>query len=557
MNLLQLQQKGLPLAAAILVLVVGVLVVIGSPPENGSGLPMDDAYIHLDYARNLALHGEVAFNHGFPSAGTTSLGWDLFLMPPFWLGIDAVVWSIVLSLLSHALCAYWFARITLAWAEKRNLGAWTPLLAVALFALNGPLLWYGCSGMETSLMLASGLAALWYFGKGRRLRAALWCGLSVFMRVDCMLLAGSMALVFWLTTPVKTKGRVKGILILTLLPLLFYLPAMLANLLTEGTPWPGTLLGRVMLLTGSFTLFDHTRLYEHLLWWIEFVQNWVMGGSFGNLVPDTLMASKFTQLLIPFIGFFLGGLVLLAKAGRKHLATPAFLLWSAATFVYYGITLPIVIFAGRYEATIMLLFVWAVAWSVGWVVRFLYLHLRPINAGALSFLLVLLLLSHGLMMTVTWSEIRQAAINQVTRVHIAAGLFSRVLPEDTALAVFDVGAVKYLNPEREIVDWAGLTDVGMRKAIVSGQGSAYLREKNVGYIAVMESANGNIHPYPYNLAEEIKEGRFTLERNFTSDKGVLPLPSFAISAAEHKRYIDAVLIAEPRMTFYRVIWQPE
>ena len=36
------------------------------------GFPLDDAWIHLTYARNLAEHGEWAFRLGERSAGSTS-----------------------------------------------------------------------------------------------------------------------------------------------------------------------------------------------------------------------------------------------------------------------------------------------------------------------------------------------------------------------------------------------------------------------------------------------------------------------------------------------------
>ena len=43
------------------------------------GFPLDDAYIHLVYARNLAAGHGFAFNVGEPSIGTTSPLWTLLL----------------------------------------------------------------------------------------------------------------------------------------------------------------------------------------------------------------------------------------------------------------------------------------------------------------------------------------------------------------------------------------------------------------------------------------------------------------------------------------------
>ena len=43
------------------------------------GFPLDDAWIHLTYARNLATHGEWAFVPGQASAGSTAPLWSALL----------------------------------------------------------------------------------------------------------------------------------------------------------------------------------------------------------------------------------------------------------------------------------------------------------------------------------------------------------------------------------------------------------------------------------------------------------------------------------------------
>ena len=40
------------------------------------GFPLDDAWIHQTYARNLARSGQLAFVHGVPSAGSTAPLWS-------------------------------------------------------------------------------------------------------------------------------------------------------------------------------------------------------------------------------------------------------------------------------------------------------------------------------------------------------------------------------------------------------------------------------------------------------------------------------------------------
>ncbi len=44
-----------------------VLVVCGGP-----GFPLDDSFIHLQFARNFYEHGQMAFKPGVPSSGSTA-----------------------------------------------------------------------------------------------------------------------------------------------------------------------------------------------------------------------------------------------------------------------------------------------------------------------------------------------------------------------------------------------------------------------------------------------------------------------------------------------------
>src|SRR6185503_92261 len=57
------------------------------------GFPLDDAWIHQTYARNLGLSGQFAFIPGQPSAGSTSPLWSVLLAIGYFLRIDYRVWT--------------------------------------------------------------------------------------------------------------------------------------------------------------------------------------------------------------------------------------------------------------------------------------------------------------------------------------------------------------------------------------------------------------------------------------------------------------------------------
>ena len=60
---------------------------------NQLGFPLDDAWIHQTYARNLGLHGLMAFSPGIPSTGSTSAGWTAILALGYFLNILFFSWA--------------------------------------------------------------------------------------------------------------------------------------------------------------------------------------------------------------------------------------------------------------------------------------------------------------------------------------------------------------------------------------------------------------------------------------------------------------------------------
>jgi hypothetical protein len=125
-------------------------VTISAILERTDGLPsvpLDDAYIHFQFARGFAGWTPFVYTPGTePVAGATSLLWPLVLAPLYWLGVDgvAVIWGawllgfVALGLVAHETHA--IARELLS-----------PLVALgaALMVLCfGGLTWLAASGME-------------------------------------------------------------------------------------------------------------------------------------------------------------------------------------------------------------------------------------------------------------------------------------------------------------------------------------------------------------------------------------------------------------------------
>lgn len=122
---------------------------------------VDDTYIHLQYARNLADRCELSFNRGEPSYGATSPLWVGLLALARKAGADIFIWCRVLSWL------FAIAAVALTYRlAARFGGAWAPVAAAFIVASDAWFVRWSAVGMETSfasfavlLALAAGLEA--------------------------------------------------------------------------------------------------------------------------------------------------------------------------------------------------------------------------------------------------------------------------------------------------------------------------------------------------------------------------------------------------------------
>ncbi len=162
------------------------------------GFPLDDSWIHLTYARNLAERGEWAFQPGHLSAGSTSPLWTFLLALGFWLRLGPYLWAYLLGelcLLGIAMLAEYTARHVVSTYRPRV--PWIGLFFVAEWHLQ----WAALSGMETLLqaLIMTGVVAALMMGSRRYLLLGLLTGLSMWVRPDGLTLLGPVLFVILLT----------------------------------------------------------------------------------------------------------------------------------------------------------------------------------------------------------------------------------------------------------------------------------------------------------------------------------------------------------------------
>jgi len=227
---------GLAASSVALALAVGWFLLRTRQIAGFTGLgafPLDDSWIHMQFARNLAEGRGFAYNPGVPVSGSTAPLWTLLLGGAFAVFGSQPALAKVLGL-AAALTSAWLAgRLAEVWTGSRTLG----LLASVLTALAGPMVWGALSGMEVSLASLLVCASLLLNARGSPWAAAGALGLAVLTRPEAVLLLP----LFWLSGPLTWRRGVTW-----LAPVAACLgPWVVFNWATARTPLPATAAAKI------------------------------------------------------------------------------------------------------------------------------------------------------------------------------------------------------------------------------------------------------------------------------------------------------------------------
>jgi hypothetical protein len=197
------------------------------------GFPLDDAWIHLQFARNLAEGTGFSFNPGVPVSGSTAPLWTLLLAAGALLGGASVVMAKIVGTAITAGAVLATYRAALAWGAA-------PVMAVGAgvgLGWTGPIAWGALSGMEVPLAELLIAVALLALARGCDSLTALCSALAVLVRPEALLLVPLLLLARPLT--LRRAALFAGIVVLVLAP------AVAFSMVTVGAPVPATAAAKV------------------------------------------------------------------------------------------------------------------------------------------------------------------------------------------------------------------------------------------------------------------------------------------------------------------------
>ncbi len=387
------------------------------------GFPLDDSWIHLTYARNLAVHGEWAFQPGKPSAGSTAPLWTAMLSLGFLLELAPYIWTYLLGaflLGSMGLLGEMILRRVSPAYQSRI--PWVGLFLI----LEWHLVWSAASGMETLLhaLLVTTVLGMLMSGSRRFVTLGLLAGLSVWVRPDGITLLGPI-LVHALAGKGSGELRIRDLGLLTIGFASLFVPYLLFNLALAGTPMPNTF---------------YAKQAEYAIW-----QARPFLTRFGELALQFLVGPALA-LLPGVLGWFV------VAVRKRDWGTLAGMVWFAGYLFLYVQRLP-VYQHGRYIMPAMpIFFIWGLAALVGFSKsKVLGRYHWVAHTGWVS-LLGVMSIAFWLVGAITYA--RDVALIESEMVATAKWVAANV-PGDEIIAAHDIGALGYYD-NHALIDLAGL-----------------------------------------------------------------------------------------------------
>jgi hypothetical protein len=328
------------------------------------GLPLDDAWIHLVYARSLALLQGFAYNPGQLETGSTSPLWAILLVPASWVARLFAVSVVLPAKLTCILMGLAASVAAARLARLLELGLTVELAAGLAIAADPALAFAQVSGMEVMLAAATALWALGELAADHPLRAAVAAGLAPLARPELVLLTVPvLALIEW---RLHRRGARLPSRLWPLLPVLLCVGGwMLYCSLVSGYPLPSTFYAKFASRSDYFSHNVAMVLGQVLPSWPWFARGagfvlWVAGavalfrrGAVGRLVASFpvvyLLAAAGSQYFPQILPFYwqryllppLPAILLCMAAGAGSVAAWAWqrrrLSWAPVYLVVAGI----------------------------------------------------------------------------------------------------------------------------------------------------------------------------------------------------------------------------
>ncbi len=443
-------------------------------------LPLDDVYIHFQYARQMASGQPYVYNPGQPpTSGATSFIYPYVLALGYLLGFQALrlsLWAMIVGALALAGSLWLVYRLLKAYDAPD----WLAVLTALIFGLTGAVNWHFMSGMETGLMTLFTLATLYAVVTQSVAGFAISASLLALVRPEggalALIGAGAMLVQAWAAREARVQRSRWWLL---LVPVLAIFVQPVVNLLVTGSAVATGNSAKSILGSVPFYWDEALRriLENFLRMWGEFITG----------------ASPREGLYLPYLVgplalvFLVGGLV----RRRYRIVNSMLILWLLAGTAAVATLDTAFWHFKRYQMPLMAM-LFPVA---GWALNHVLVTLRARRAALLRYAVAgLMAAGLAVALLIGAAFVGHFALN-VNYVYLQPLQMARWLkahtPQDAVVAVHDVGMMRYMG-ERTTLDMVGLTTPGAAAYWRNGPGSIaeFLIQERPDYIASYGRGHG-------------------------------------------------------------------
>lgn len=464
------------LAALVFLTYAGSSVMVG---QGDVIMPLDDAYIHFQYARQLASGEPYVYNPGdSPTSGATSFIYPYVLATGYVLGFQGLtlgLWALGIGALA-LLASMWLVILTVS-AVDDELPIWFAGGIGLAFGLNGAISWHFMSGMETGLVITFSLATLYLFITRRFYGFVVVTSLLALARPEASVMA--LIAVSLFVVRAYFAGELRRHFIWLIFPIVSVGVQPIVNMLLTGSlSSTGNQAKSILSVVPFYWDAVIRRFFE------QFARIWaeLSTGTDGVYLP---------VIIAPLA--FIGWLVMSSRRETRY-AGILILLWLLMLTAAIATLDTAFWHFKRYQMPMMALLFPLAGWGVWWLIGLF----RQESQGRLATLLtvftpVLLVL----MMLPSFAEFQRLYRVNLNNIMAQPLPMARWLaentPEDAVIAVHDVGMMRYVG-DRTTLDMVGLTTPAAADYWRNGPGAVaeFLLNHNPvpDYVAAYTTARG-------------------------------------------------------------------
>jgi hypothetical protein len=467
------------------------------------GFPLDDAWIHAQFARNLATGHGFSYTGGRWVAASTSPAWTILLALGYLVARSVLVAAKVLGVALQFTCGILAARLVLALSKVHALAIAAGLLVAAAPAM----VWGAVSGMEvglaSALVLGGFLLYLTSDQPRRQVAAVFLLSLACLARPETLVPLGIVALHF------AARARTPRVLVRSALAIAFVVlvvlgPFVLFDYVTTGRALPTTFYAK----SGpglARAIADGNRDQIARLFLTH-------GPTAVRQFGATLVDQFGIAAIVIALGFGAAFLRPLRRRGAWLIAVCVL----AGSFAM-GLVAPQRLKPENFRYTAQLISLAAVLGVAGLSVIWSRIRQHAVRIGVLVFLVGI-----ACYRSAHSAEIYAFSVKNIQELHITLAEWMRIhLPPGATIAVNDVGALAYFGGH-DVIDLEGLVSPEALAYPRAQRGLGFSQATKPDYVAIFPGWYPDISGRP-DLFHEIH--RVEISDNRVSAGSVLILYS--------------------------------